>query len=44
MTYSSAAFQKVLSRTSSKTSRDVGSSVLLMHKEAISKEILSTGV
>jgi hypothetical protein len=40
MTYSSAAFQKVLSRTSSKTFRDVGSSVL-MQKEAISKRSLA---
>jgi hypothetical protein len=34
MTDSSAAFQKVLSWTSSETSRDVGS-IVLMQKEAI---------
>ena len=40
---SCAAFQKVLSRTASKTSRTVGSSVL-MQEGATSKEILNTRV
>ena len=37
------SFQKVLSRTASKTSRNTGSTIL-MQKEAILKEILSTRV
>lgn len=40
---SSASYQKVLSRTASKTSRNAGSGVL-MQEEATSKEILSTRV
>ena len=40
---SSSAYQKVLTRTALKTSRNNGSGVL-MHEEAISKEILSTRV
>jgi len=39
----SSAYHKVLTRTTLKTSRNTGSGVL-MHKEAISKEILSARV